>query len=341
MTGKAADQLPKLSIVSITYNHEAFIGEALEGFVTQKTDFPLEIIVADDASTDATPEIIQDYANRYPHLFGAILRPANVGIHANLIGALSAARGEYIALCEGDDYWTDPMKLQKQVSYLDSHPAAAVCFHPVRTSWTGDDANENMTIAILRRLEQTFFPTFPPFFWKGDLSLDALVSRNFIQTNSVVYRRRPHYDDIPADVMPLDWFIHVLHAKHGEIAMLPETMGVYRRHAQGIWFEAATDPAKFWRKYGMGHLAVLEAMLNLFPDDPVRETIVSKNADAFISRITKCVTGPEGLAFLTDSVHRYPRVAALAFRHRLTQTRGSRLRSSRHAVAAAGRGLMR
>ena len=92
----------------------------------------VEIIVADDASTDATPAIIQEYAGRYPHLFRPILRPQNLGLNANLTGALSAARGEYLALCEGDDYWIDPMKLSKQVAFLDRHPETAVCFHPVR-----------------------------------------------------------------------------------------------------------------------------------------------------------------------------------------------------------------
>lgn len=102
MTDVSPASAPKVSVVSITYNHEAFIRETLDGFVAQKTDFPVEIVIADDASTDATAAIIQDYTNRYPHLFRAILRPTNVGIYANLTDALSAARGEYLAICEGD-----------------------------------------------------------------------------------------------------------------------------------------------------------------------------------------------------------------------------------------------
>src|ERR1700739_5070031 len=92
---------PKVSIVSTTHNQEGYARQAFDSFVAQQTDFPVEIIVADDASTDATPAIIQEYADRYPHLFRPILRSENVGTHAHLTDALSAARGKYLALCEG------------------------------------------------------------------------------------------------------------------------------------------------------------------------------------------------------------------------------------------------
>lgn len=174
-----------MSIVSISYNQEEYIREALDGFAAQRTEFPVEVIIADDASTDATPRIIGEYAARYPQLFRPILRQTNIGVHANFKDVLSAARGEYLALCEGDDYWTDPLKLSKQVKYLDRHPETTVCFHPVRVIYE-DGAKDS---------------EFPPLSWRRDLSVDALLARNFIQTNSVVYRRQPSYDDIPANVM--------------------------------------------------------------------------------------------------------------------------------------------
>src|SRR6202008_1480312 len=97
---------------------------------------------------DATPAIIQEYADRHPHLFRPILRSENVGTHANLTAALSAARGKYLALCEGDDYWIDPMKLTKQVAFLDRHPETAVCFHPVRMIWTDGHASDSKFTAV-------------------------------------------------------------------------------------------------------------------------------------------------------------------------------------------------
>ncbi len=298
MTETAAGNSPKVSVVSITYNHEAYIRETLDGFVAQKTDFPLEIIVADDASTDATPGIIQEYADRYPHLFRPILRSENLGIYANLIDALSTARGEYLALCEGDDFWIDPLKLSKQVSFLDQRPETAVCFHPVRVIWEdGRKASE-----------------FPPVGWRGDFSVKSLIRRKFIQTNSVMYRRLPRYDDIPADVMPLDWYLHVRHAAHGDIAMLPETMSVYRRHSGGVSYDAVANPEKFWRAEGPGHAAMSEAMLDLFAGDPVYEEIIGAQADWIFRQIAK-VPGPEGRTVLLDTIAQHPRIAMLALRH--------------------------
>jgi len=340
MSNGASENSPRVSIVSVTYNHEAYIREALDGFLAQETNFPIEIIVADDASTDANPAIIQEYADKHPHLFRPILRSQNIGVNANTTAALSAARGEYVALCDGDDYWTDPSKLAKQVAFLDRHPETAVCFHPVRTIWTpGSDAESNLVQESLRKLEGTFFPTYPPFFWAGDLSVEALISHNFIQTNSVMYRRLPRYDDIPADVMPLDWFLQVRHAATGEIAMLAEPMAVYRRHPRGIWWDAAVNPAKFWLTYGPGHVATLEAMLDLFDGEPVREMVIGKTANVFLGRIAKNVPGPEGRALLTDIIAQHPRVAAVALRYLSAQTPGTRVKSTWRAVAAATRGL--
>jgi len=119
------NKLPLVSITCATYNHEAYIKEALEGFVMQKTSFPFEIIVHDDASTDNTASIIREYEARYPDLFVTIYEAENqyskgYGDLSRII--YSAVRGKYIAVCEGDDYWTDPYKLQKQVEFLEYNP---------------------------------------------------------------------------------------------------------------------------------------------------------------------------------------------------------------------------
>ncbi len=287
-------------MVTTTHNQEDFARDAFDSFVAQQIDFPMEIIVADDASTDSTRAIIQEYVDRYPHLFRPILRPKNLGLNRNLVGALSAARGTYIALCEGDDYWIDPLKLSKQVAFLDRHPKTAVCFHPVRTIWEDGRVEDE---------------DFRPVSWRDDLSLDALIRRNFIQTNSVVYRRLPHYRDIPADVMPLDHYLHVRHAFHGNIAMLGETMAVYRRHSQGMWNNRVVDPLKFWLLLGGGHAAMYDAMIDLAAGDPVREELIGGMADWVFSEIAN-VPGPEGRAALLASIAQHPRCAMLALQHR-------------------------
>lgn len=299
MTERTSTHTPKVSIVTTAHNQEAYIRQALDSFVVQETDFPIEIIVADDASSDSTPEIIAEYSDRYPQLFRPIFRPGNLGLNRNLTGALSEARGEYIALCEADDYWIDPLKLSKQVDFLDRHPDTAVCFHPVRVVWEDGYAEDSK---------------FPPIGMRGNLSVDALILKNFIQTNSVVYRRLPRYDDIPDDVMPLDWYLHVRHAVHGDIAMLPETMAVYRRHAKGMWHDRTVNPQKFWLDHGPGHAATFDAMLDLFPQDPVRAELVAIAGSLILREIAK-VPGPEGRATLQQTIARHPRIAMLALQH--------------------------
>jgi len=120
---------PLLSVVCITYNHEPFIAKMIEGVLMQQTNFPIEFIIAEDCSTDKTREIVSDYALRYPNLIKLIISDYNVGAVANERRAMLQANGEYIAFCEGDDYWTDPYKLQKQVDFLETHLDYSVCFH--------------------------------------------------------------------------------------------------------------------------------------------------------------------------------------------------------------------
>ncbi len=313
-------QAPKVSVVSITYNHEAYIREALDGFLAQETDFPVEIIIADDASTDQTPAILQEYAQRHPTLVRPILRPENVGITANLTEALSAARGQYLALCEGDDYWTDPRKLSKQVAFLDRHPETTVCFHPVRTTWDDGRADDS---------------EFPPASWRRDLTVDGLLKRNFIQTNSVVYRRLDRYDDIPPDALPLDWYLHLRHAMRGGIAKLPETMSVYRRHAQGVWYDSVADRTKFWVARGPAQAALYEAMLDLISGNRRREIRVVHLMYGLVGEIAK-IPGPTSRALLQSIIDKHPRLlrrhvgqrvlTSLALQYQRAQTLRDRLR---------------
>lgn len=120
---------PLLSIVTITYNHEPFIAKTIEGVLMQQVNFPIELIIAEDCSTDGTRAICQRYAEQYPELIRLITSEFNVGAVVNERRAMLTARGKYIAFCEGDDYWTDPLKLQRQVDFLEAHPDYSVTFH--------------------------------------------------------------------------------------------------------------------------------------------------------------------------------------------------------------------
>ena len=121
-----------VTIRCIAYNQERYIRDCLEGFVMQKTNFRFEAIVHDDASTDGTAAIIKEYAEKYPDIIKPILETENqYSKHDGSLQRIMAegCKGKYVAFCEGDDYWTDPLKLQKQVDFLESHPDYSLCFH--------------------------------------------------------------------------------------------------------------------------------------------------------------------------------------------------------------------
>ena len=122
-------QEPLVSIVTITYNHEPYIRKCIEGVLMQKVNFPIEFIIAEDCSADRTLAICKEYAEKYPDLIKLITTENNVGAIANERRAMKAAKAKYIAFCEGDDYWTDPLKLQKQVDFLEKNPEYSVTFH--------------------------------------------------------------------------------------------------------------------------------------------------------------------------------------------------------------------
>jgi len=148
---------PLVSVCCITYNHEKFICDAIEGFLMQKTDFPFEIIIHDDASTDGTADIIRKYEEQYPGIIKTICQTENQysqGKKPMAEFVFPKARGKFIALCEGDDYWTDPLKLQKQVDFLENNPEYVVCYHDV-VSLEADGSFNNQYLLDHRKCDYT------------------------------------------------------------------------------------------------------------------------------------------------------------------------------------------
>lgn len=242
-----SSEMSLLTVICPCYNHEKFISAALDSFVIQKTDFRFEVLIGDDASTDGTPAIIQEYAAKYPDIIKPILREKNLGPNANVRDLYQRITSKYVAICEGDDYWIDELKLQKQVNFLENHPGCVICFHPVAV-W-----NE----CVGRQVG--IFPNAETRFNKLSLNLGDLLKHNFIQTNSVVYRWRFQENDpdleafVNNDMQPADYIIHLMHAETGTIECLDEVMAVYRRHTGGIW--AGVFVADEWfLKYGLPFL---------------------------------------------------------------------------------------
>ena len=120
---------PLLSVCLITYNHVKYIEQAIEGVMLQQVNFPWELIIADDCSTDGTREIVLRYQKKYPEIIKLILQEKNTGPTQNFMDLITYPSSKYIAYFEGDDYWTDPLKLQKQVDFLEANEDYSICFH--------------------------------------------------------------------------------------------------------------------------------------------------------------------------------------------------------------------
>jgi len=231
MNGDMSTNNPRVSVLLVTRNHERYIEQCLDGALTQQTEFPIEVLIGVDASTDSTARIVRERIDPADRQFQVIFHEQQQGLARNLRDLWSKARGEYVAILEGDDYWTDPRKLHKQVEALDGHPDWALCFHRARiTKEQGDD--------ILEPAEDDF---------PMESSLADLLRRNFIVNVSVMYRRS-YVPEIPERMQPLvqqDWALHALHARHGKIGYLPDVMCVWRHHAQGMW--TAAPECQRWR----------------------------------------------------------------------------------------------
>lgn len=214
---------PKVSVAMVTFNHERFIVQAVESALAQQTDFAFEIVVGEDASTDRTRERLLAIAERCPDRVKLILQAANVGGHANLKQVLSRCQGEYVALLEGDDYWTDPHKLQIQADLLDRRPKVAICHHNSLAVY--DDGHAS------------------PFAWHRRsparrTTLNSLLDGNFISTCTAMFRNGlvGELPDWGGSLYAGDWRLHILNARHGRIAYIDRVMAVYRLHSGGVWW---------------------------------------------------------------------------------------------------------
>ena len=220
----------KASVSLITYNQAAFIAQAIESVLEQQTTFDFELLIGEDDSSDGTRDIVRQYQARYPGRIRLFLNDRKNVVYVNgkptglwnFANNIRNTRGEYVALLEGDDYWTSPLKLQKQVDFLEHNRDCALCFHNVRVLHESEPSRIELhyTGAVRERYE-----------------LADLLKGNFMHTCSVVFRSRL-FADFPSWFFkcPLgDWPLHVLNAQHGRIGYLDEVMAVYRKHAKGVW----------------------------------------------------------------------------------------------------------
>jgi len=213
--------IPTVSIVMITYGHEKYIKQAIEGVFMQVCNFEIELIIANDGSPDDTDKVILDLLSQHPKSFSVnyIKREKNWGMMPNFVDALRKAKGKYIALCEGDDFWTDSAKLQRQVDFLDVNPSFAICFHRVDVLY-----------------EKGIDPFLP------DININTpevttifdLLRGNYLHTASVMFRNNNDYPSWLNNSYPGDWPLHVINSTYGKIKFMDQCMASYRVHYGGV-----------------------------------------------------------------------------------------------------------
>ena len=213
-----------VSVLMITYNHEKFIAQAIESVLMQQADFHYELVIGEDCSTDRTRKIVSDCQRRHPDKIRLLLNKKNLGMIHNFVKTLQNCDGKYIALLEGDDYWTDPLKLQKQVNFLDNNPEFVICFH--RTDFLDQESGKIIHGGLGP-------PISKPYYTVDDLFQHC----NFMPTCSVVFKNNlfSTFPDWYYEVGVGDFPLHILNASHGEIGFIDESMTVYRKHPGGLY----------------------------------------------------------------------------------------------------------
>ena len=213
---------PTVTVFLSTYNHERFIAQALESVLAQRTPFAVSTVVLEDRSTDRTREILRQIAAREPRRVRLRLAERNVCSNAPLARELEATQSTYVALLDGDDVWTSPDKLRRQVEFLESRPDCAICFHDVTVLFE-DDSRQLWS----QRLEGL----------RPASSLEDLLSRNFIPGPSPMLRRHvlPRLPEWFDSCVFGDWPLYLLYAQHGSIGYIPDDLATYRFHRAGLW----------------------------------------------------------------------------------------------------------
>lgn len=203
----------KVSVIMITYNHDIYISEAIQGILMQLCDFEIEVIIADDKSPDNTEKVVMSIIKSHPkgHLIKYTKHKVNKGMHENFVWASEQCKGKYIALCEGDDKWIDPLKLQQQVSFLDQNPDYSMCIHNATVN--------NLINGTTRKFNEDLLKT-------TFLTKDVIMKSWFTPTASFLYRNynftMPKWKNVNGDMIIL-----YLNSLYGKIHYINKEMSVY------------------------------------------------------------------------------------------------------------------
>lgn len=269
-----------VSVICNTYNQENYIRDALEGFVMQKTNFKFEVLVHDDASTDNTTNIVREFEQKYPDLIKPIYQTENqyskgMGTVSKI--QLARVKGKYIAYCEGDDYWTDPLKLQKQYDALEAHPEVDICTHKAETIKA--DTKEH-----IKYLEPADRDTIIP--------VEQVIQGGggYVATNSIMYRTEIN-SCIPEfrKIRSYDYSLQIHGSLRGGMLYLDDCMSVYRVRAKNSWTVAVRESHEKFVQYIDVLIKSLES-LNVETDykyDDIISNLIIKHELRCLSRLKK------------------------------------------------------
>ena len=278
---------PLVAIRCITYNHGSYIRDALDGFVMQQTDFSFVAIVHDDASTDNTAAIIREYASRYPDIILPIYETENQyskhdgSLRRIMNNACAATGAKYIALCEGDDYWTDPLKLQKQVHFLEAHPDYSMCFHNAIVHYEDKIKPNDVLVFANKHKDQIAYQNhLAANLENRDYSVLEFASSWFTPTASVVYRSSCKESEIYNKVQSCkdiyfgDIPLWLTCASLGKVRAFKEVMSAYRIHKSGVSFVVNSVPVPRRLKLYKAYMTIFPSPLNEFYKERIVKEVI-------------------------------------------------------------------
>jgi len=262
-------QQPKVSVCMITYGHEKFIEQAVNGVLMQECDFEVELIIANDCSPDQTDAVIQSILKNHPRAswIQYIKHDKNLGAMRNFIYALQECKGEFIALCDGDDYWTDPLKLQKQVAFLENNLDYVLCFHQVNILMTNGEIVDDFITKVPGNYE----------------TIETLAQLgNYIHTPSVVFRNVIKKFPFEFVHTPIgDFFLYMMLAEHGKLKYLENKMCLYR---YGVGVYSRNSSMKILQMHINEHACILSYLT----DENIKNIILKRNLNLVLNMELVC-----------------------------------------------------
>ncbi len=271
----------KLSVIMLTYKHEKFIREAIEGVLMQITDFDFELILLNDDSPDNSDFIIQDILQTHSksHKINYTKHSKNMGMMLNLKYGFLKSKSEYIAVCEGDDYWIDPFKLQKQVNFLDNNPDYVLTFHKVKILKTNGDFVEDFITKVPENYE----------------IIETIAEKgNYIHTPSIVYRNIIKNFPFEFEITPIgDFFLYLMLAEHGKVKYFDEIMCVYRH---GVGIMSRQDELNLIKN----NLKTFTCLLSYLKDEKIKKIIFERHSKAVL-KLENYYINKNDKAFVLDS----------------------------------------